>query len=564
MKLIFMEYLASLKERGELDVILPDLLSEIGWSVFSKPAVGTRQHGVDVAAVGADDVRGETKVFLISIKSGDLRRSSWDSDEQSLRQSLNEIRDVYINNILPKRYRGLPIVIVICIGGDLHEDVRANVEGYISANERTGISFDVWNGDKLSDLLLSGVLRDHALPNTWRADFRKSVALVDEPKASFQYFRNFVDSIADQCKPTRRSRLTAVRQIYVGLWTLFVWARNANNTEAGYLSCEYAVLVGWFLVKDHLKGKSEATCQLWQSMWLLIALHQGIADDYLTRYVEPRAKIPHGLSAAVPSQASLDVNLRMFDLLGRLGMRGIWHCLAERMSEVGTEDDKPSVQKNLRHIAQTIINMISNNPILNTPIKDDHAIDVNIACLFLRGVGCIQFIKDWIRRIAHATRYAFQTDGPYPCVHRDYRDLVEHPRGEAGYRERATAGSILVPTLAMWAAIADDPDTLEMLAEFTSGPYKHSTLQLWYPGDDSEEHFYRGSADHGLAASGFKVVQSCGDLVKSIGDECTASSAFLSLSAIRRGLWPLVILACRHHRMPVPPHFWGLNDAGRT
>ena len=469
MKLIFKEYLASLKERDDLDVILPDLLSEIGWSVFSKPAVGTRQHGVDVAAVGADDVGGKKKVFLFSIKAGDLRRSSWDSGEQSLRQSLNEIRDVYIKNNLPSRYRNLPVVIVICIGGDLHEDVRANVEGYTSENERDGISFEVWNGDKLSDLLLSGVLGDHTLPKTWRSDFRKAIALVDEPEVSFMYFRRFVNSIADQCKPNRPSILTAVRQIYMGLWTLFVWARDANNTESGYLSSEYAVLVGWSLVKDQIEGKSKAARQLWQSMCRLIALHEGIADDYLTRYVEPRAKIPHGLSAAVPSQASLDVNLRMFDLLGRLGMRGIWHCLAERMSEVGTEDDKPSVQKNLRHIAQTIINMISNNPILNTPIKDDHAIDVNIACLFLRCMGCIQFVKDWIKQIAHSTRYAFQKNSLYPCVHRDYRDLVEHPRGEAGYRERATAGSILVPTLAMWAAIADDPDTLEMLAEFTSG-----------------------------------------------------------------------------------------------
>lgn len=560
MKLIFMEYLASLKERDELDVILPDLLSEIGWSVFSKPAVGTRQHGVDVAAVGADDAGGEKKVFLFSIKAGDLRRSNWDSGKQSLRQSLNEIRDVYINSTLPKRYRGLPIVIVICIGGDVHEDVRTNVEGYISENEHNGISFDVWNGDKLSDLLLSGVLRDHALPETWRSDFRKSVALVDEPEASFRYFRSFVDSIADQCEPTEPSRLTAVRQIYVSLWTLFVWARDANNTESGFLSSEYAVLVGWSLVKDHIEGKSKAARQLWESMCRLIALHEGIADDYLTRYVEPRAKIPHGLSAAVPTQASLDVNLRMFDLLGRLGMRGIWHCLmAEQMSEVGTEDDKLHVRNGLHHIAKIIVNMIRHNPILNTPIKDDHAIDVNIACLFLKGVGYIRFVKDWIEQIARATRYAFQANGPYPCVHRDYRDLVEHPRDEACYRERATAGSIMVPTLAMWAAIVDDPDTLEMLAEFTSGPYKHSTLQLWYPGDDSEEHLYRGSDNHGLSAD-FKVVRSCGDLVTSVGKECTASSAFRSLSAIRRGLWPLVILACRHHRMPVPPHFWGLKD----
>ena len=74
MKLIFSEYLASLKERGELDVIMPDLLSEIGFTVFSKPAVGTKQNGVDVAAVGPGQ-NGQRTLFLISIKPGDLRRS---------------------------------------------------------------------------------------------------------------------------------------------------------------------------------------------------------------------------------------------------------------------------------------------------------------------------------------------------------------------------------------------------------------------------------------------------------------------------------------------------------
>ena len=40
MKLLFAEYLGSLKERDELDKIMPDLLSELGLNVFSKPARG--------------------------------------------------------------------------------------------------------------------------------------------------------------------------------------------------------------------------------------------------------------------------------------------------------------------------------------------------------------------------------------------------------------------------------------------------------------------------------------------------------------------------------------------
>ena len=133
MKLIFSEYLASLKERGELDVIMPDLLSEIGFTVFSRPAVGTKQHGVDVAAVGPGP-DGERTLFLISIKAGDLRRSGWDVGAQSLRTSLNQILDVYIENFIPRCYADLPVIIVLCLGGDLHEGVRTDVEGYMKRN----------------------------------------------------------------------------------------------------------------------------------------------------------------------------------------------------------------------------------------------------------------------------------------------------------------------------------------------------------------------------------------------------------------------------------------------
>ena len=322
MKLIFVEYLASLKERGELDVIMPDLLSEIGLSVISRPAIGTKQYGVDVAAVGADD-KGVQKIFLLSIKSGDLRRSAWDVGQQSLRTSLNQILDVYVPTHIPERYRSLPVVIVLCLGGELHEDVRTDVLGFMDRNTNKSVKFEVWNGDHLAGLLLSGVLRENALPKTWQSDFRKSVALVDEPDLSFGHFCRFVANIADACKANRPARLTAIRQIYLGLWTLYVWARTADNIEAAYLCGERAVLVAWSLLKDHLAGKSKPARQLKQLMERLIALHVLIADDYIASYVKPRAKIRHGLSSAVPSQSHLDVNLRLFDLVGRMGIRGL-------------------------------------------------------------------------------------------------------------------------------------------------------------------------------------------------------------------------------------------------
>jgi hypothetical protein len=149
MKLMIREFVASLRERGELDAILPDLLSELGYTIISRPGRGTRQHGVDIAAVGQDD-DGQRKVFLFSVKQGDLTRQDWDGTPQALRSSLNEIQDAYIPSRIPKRYQDLRVVICLCIGGEILEQVADDVRGYISKHTTDRVAFDEWNGDRIA------------------------------------------------------------------------------------------------------------------------------------------------------------------------------------------------------------------------------------------------------------------------------------------------------------------------------------------------------------------------------------------------------------------------------
>src|SRR5262245_52470170 len=124
MKLLIKQYLASLRERGELDAVLPDLLSESGFHVYSRPQRGTTQNGVDIAAYGRDE-DGVDKVFLFSVKAGDLTRRDWnDGSPQSLRSSLDAIRDAYIPNRIPVEYAERKIVICLCFGGELQEQLQ--------------------------------------------------------------------------------------------------------------------------------------------------------------------------------------------------------------------------------------------------------------------------------------------------------------------------------------------------------------------------------------------------------------------------------------------------------
>lgn len=565
MKLIFGHYLASLKESGELDVVIPDLLSELGMTVLSRPARGTKQYGVDVAAVGAIGT-GARSLYLLSIKPGDLTRSTWDTGLQSMRASLNQIVDVYIQTHIPKRYSELPIVVVPCIGGELHEGVRLDVEQYAKRQSVGNVTFDVWTGDRLAGLILTGVLRENALPETWRASFRKAVALVDEPDVCFAHFCQLLDDIRRDCKPTRSARLTASRQIHVALWTLYVWAREGGNLEAAYLCSERAMLSCWELGKKSMYGKSTAARRLVELMALLVAVHNQIAGEFEATCIRPRAETLHGLAGAIPSQAALDINLKLFDAVSRIASHGLWklHACFGARANGGTEQAE-RLRAELHGHAEILMKVVGNNPVLCTPIRDNQAIDINICCLFLNEMGYVEFVRTWVEQIVGATVFAYKVNSTYPCIYKDYRDLVAHPKGDSDYRAKATAGSILIPTLAVWAATTGDVETLETLADFSAGPYKHSTLQLLFPGQDTEEHLYCGSDDHGLNVNGMRIERSCAAMLSMIESDCAAYSEFKALSAIQRGCWPLVISASRHHRVPVPPQFWFMGrNARRT
>jgi hypothetical protein len=69
--------------------------------------------------------------------------------------------------------------------------------GYITQNTKGNITFEEWNGDKLASLSQSCFLREDLLPKDARSHLRKSLALIDEPKASYKHFLTLIKSISD-------------------------------------------------------------------------------------------------------------------------------------------------------------------------------------------------------------------------------------------------------------------------------------------------------------------------------------------------------------------------------
>lgn len=557
MKLIFRQYLASLRERSELDAILPDLLSELGYNVVSRPSIGTRQYGVDVAAVGTGE-DGKRKLYLFSIKQGDLARADWDGTPQALRSSINEILDVYIPTRIPKAYEDLDIVICLCFGGDVQETVRDGLTQFTKAHTSERISFEEWNGDYLAGLLVEGVLREQLVDKSLRSSFQKAVAMVDEPEIAFLHFAALIRRLSGTSGTTARQRATIVRQMYICLWVLFIWARDAGNLEGPYRASELAVLRGWDLIRADVEKDTMAAKEVSAAFAELVNLHFTIWDALLGEKIIPFVGAKHAVSVAVESASAIDVNVRLFDVLGRLGMRGLWllwsHSGAALLPETHADREAPEADA----LAEHIVLLICNNPILLTPVTDSQAVDMGVALLFLTmserwHSAAASYAEALIERIT----FAYRTHNRYPTVDSDYRALIAHPRERTdAYRESQTKGSSILPLLSVWASSLGKTACSKLIAEFADKFMGHCNMQFWVPDEGTEEHFYRGDSRHGAALNNVPITADGDAALKVLEAECGTETAFSKLSAIKLGHWPIVALACRHYRLPLPPNLW--------
>lgn len=557
MKLIIKEYLSGLAERNELDALLPDLLSQMGLEVFSRPSIGNRQYGVDIAAYGAleDDIE---RVYLFSLKSGDLGRKDWNSGSvQDLQPSLDEIRDVYISNHIPIEYKGKPIVICICFGGDLKQEVELNIASYENKYATEALTFSRWSGDKLAGYIEKYLLREELLPENLRSLLRKSLAMIDQPDISFKHFRSLLNLLQRLSKEQDKELLVILRQISICTWILYSWCRNENNLESAFLGSELALLKTWDMCKEIMGKKDKKSKEILSTLHSILLLNNQISRDYLEKCVFPISDNLYALSTAVGGSNPVDVNLKLFDIIGRVSVYGIWVYFQLVQEELKKTESLRPLQVLFVNLQETLKQIINNNPILMTPYKDDQAIDIYLAVLFLMlDRRNFQSIENWLEQICGAVNFLFESNGTYPTNIQNYSELLDHPINSTDeYKESVTQGSILYPYISAFSAVLQAEEIYANVSAIKGSYLKHCTFQMWFPDNESENHMYTNSDHHGAVMVDIDISQKPEEFLAMLLNECKTADHLKDMSAIKTGMWPIIMVACRHYRVPVPIKF---------
>lgn len=569
MKIILKEYLASLRERGDLDKsVLPNLLAEIGLRVLNTPMIGTRQNGVDIAAVGR--IKGEDEqryLYLFCIKAGNITRRDWDDGVQAVRPELNEIRDVYLRTNVAAEYAGLPVRIVLCCGGELDETVLMNWSGYSTQNETDKIKYQEWNGDRLAELMLRSLLARELLEEAPRRSFQKAVAMVNEPTACYQYSHSFLHDLLSEDGLPESTQLLRLRQAYICLNAVITWAIEADNLECIYTVSELGVLLCWNIVRASPPKRRPTKHDQALAVLLdqFIKLHLACSERYLAKTAFAHSRQLHALSTSVRSREAVDVNLALFELLGRLAIHGCWTAL---LAQTLAKKD-PSLAKSLRvstgQVLDTIVSLVNSNPTLNSPFKDDHMIEIALVMYLAQITGSSRRFFPWLKSISHQTTLALALNSHYPTCFRDYVDLLNHPTStEPSYREEACSGSILYPYLFIWLEQSEGDEGKVEFRERLEKFLPNCTHQAWLPDEETDTLIWRGDTYHGVCVTDLAPQRGIEEVAETLNVAIENCTKIDEISAVRSGLDVLFLAACRHYRLPIPPHYWFVSNWGTS
>lgn len=544
MKIIIQQYLSTLKESKELDAILPDLLLSMNLQPITKPQIGVRQHGVDLAAIGKDLDENIQKLFLFVIKCGDIGRNEWDSNKQSVRQTLNEIQDSYIPHFIPTKYKDLPIEIILTTGGSLLQETQDLWNGYISNNEKNNIKYDFWGGDKLAILFHQFLFNESILIQEYRSLFRKILVMLSEPSYDLKDFYLLFDKFISKLSNSKtKLNIKILKTAKLILKIAIEWAKESNNLKHCINMAEFCLLKYWNSIKNFSLDKSKIFItefiDYYNTLYnLLIDNNNKFVDLYYKK------NGLHGHSGTASPEVE---TLTIYEQLGFLSELGIMAFFEFNRYK------NNCYAKTIDNIVENIKNLMKNHRCLLNPLYDNHIIEIYMAFYLLIIHGKIDYIKDWLYQSLDHILYAYNIMGKYyPTCTNDFYNLIYETKES---QEELFCSSTLLFYYLVFAAIIQDEDLYKFMFKKISESFSKTDIQFWFPDSSSEEYVYNTNAGY---TSGFSFVcspipNSISEMEKLLNSRRENEIECKDFSCFKNGFTDLLFISNRFFRTPIIP-----------
>lgn len=140
-----------------------------------------------------------------------------------------------------------------------------------------------------------------------------------------------------------------------------------------------------------------------------------IGADFVAAKIAPHVNTRHALSTAVDSRSAADVNLKLFDILGRVALMGLWAVWSgNRASDEEVARKSDALAKACFDQAMALI---ETNPALALPAVDHQATDIALVLvLWILCNGPRAGVASWLMQMTARLCFTIRSRTRYPIT----------------------------------------------------------------------------------------------------------------------------------------------------
>lgn len=411
MRLIIKDYLACLKEKDELDLLLCDLLLQMGYVTHNVPKTGNRQYGVDIRA------DNENELLLFVIKQGDMNRKNWDDGQNAVRQSLNEIRDCYMS-LINGSDRNKKLSIIVATNGVMDEATRPNWEGYKKENILwDGISVELvfWDIDKITSHIQKSLFDEHLFGNEMRSLLRRALYYVEESDYRNVYYERLIDNYLFELggKTNKRGREKIFSGVFLATQMIACYAANCGKYRIGIMVSEYLIIRYWKYLLEHKHLGKEQYIE-----WL---------HKYLVQYEKWNHEYYNAVKFCCEGTKRLLLNnpveqrVILYEMLGYLTSYAYYLYFKNQI--------KNRCEDELHSVVNSIVQVFNHYPQIYYPSFDNHAGILTMLYRLLDRLGRTEEVVGLLSNLCFYMKVSYRKFNKYPSPIDDFEDAINIDMG---------------------------------------------------------------------------------------------------------------------------------------
>ncbi|RNI40192.1 hypothetical protein EFY79_02535 [Hanamia caeni] len=553
MKLIFTDYIASLKEEKELDSLIEDILREYDFEIVFSPKKGVRQYGVDIYAVGTDWKDGIKKLFLITVKQGNLDRKNWENGPQALQPSLQNITTVFVrNNILPA-HKNLPIKILVAHNGENDSAIQQNFVGFADLNPN--YEFDIWQLETLVSLVQEKLINENVFSDKAKRALRKIVINVSNPDYDFADYIFLLAEIVNQIefkKSSKKQNLKQLRKINLINTIVISYCEYENDLRLGLKLSEITSLQMWKIINEN--GNVSDVDYFNEFFKTLITRHD-LLHKYLNKIL-PICYIKDGLSKH--SHDSVTYSLAVYEHLGLIALSGLEFLQFAELYSTKSPEIATMLINYAKECVNGIIGVFNNNVIVFSPRADDQIIEINLCFLLLFKFEKNDDIKTLLLEFNEGIARAKMFSNVAPSFNNSIDEIYELDIDINKRKKHDYKSSCLLLILTEWALVINDAEVYQNFFELKNRLFKDIDLILWFPDNETEKNLYTECAypNTGYSLSNIELLDSFEDFKQITLTEYVNNCEEANYYFIKENLWIIGLIASRHYRTYIFPYYW--------